>query len=177
MHLFRSYPSVVLGLAISAAVLVVTGVGPGAATAGTPATEQVYEARFDCSIPLTGTTCSVTLDKKIPAGKRLRIEYIKARLMVPSSVRSSFEFYVDFGDPGAAGSVGTIHAVTVSAGRTEGGFFNIWAVDEKAQAFAYRTANYPAPRVHLSDPSGDPLHLQNGSIQDGILGGHLIAVR
>jgi hypothetical protein len=175
MHTFRSDRAALLGLAISAAALVVTAVGPGAATAGTVAKEQLYEAKFDCAIPLTATTCSVTLDKKIPAGKRLRIEYVKARLMIPNAVRSGFEFAVDYGDPGAAGSVGSIKVVPQSAGRTEGGFFAIWAVNEKVQAYAYRTANYPAPKVHLTNPTGDALHLQNGSIQDGVLGGHLVA--
>jgi hypothetical protein len=177
MQTCKSYPSVFLGLAVSAAVLVVAGIGPGAATTSAQEKDQAYEAKFECAIPLTGTTCVVALDKKIPAGKRLKIEYVKARLLMPNAIKSAFDFYVDFGDPGGTNGVGSIHIVPASGGRTEGGFFGIWIVDEKVDAFAYRTADFPAPKVHLTNTNGDPMHLQNGNIQDGVLGGHLVAVK
>ena len=176
MHTFRNSPPVVLGLAISAAVLVVTGVGPGVARAASQVKEQVYEAKFECAIPSNSGTCSVTVDKEIPAGRRLRIEYIKARIVVPTSIKSEFEFYVEVGDPSAPGGVRSIHVVPEPAGRTEGGFYNYFEVSEKVQAMAYRTESYPAPKVHLNNPNGDPMHLQNGSIHDGVLGGHLVSI-
>jgi hypothetical protein len=104
------------------------------------------------------------------------MEYIKARIVVPTVAKSGFDFYVDFGDPNATGGVRTIHAVPELVGRTEGGFYNIYTVSEKTQAFAYRTENLPAPKVHLNNPTGDPMHLQNGSIQDGVLGGSLVGL-
>ena len=176
MHTSRNYPSVVLGLAISAAALVATGVGPGVQRAASQVKEQAYEAQFECAIPSNSGNCSVTVDKEIPAGRRLRIESIKARIVVPTAIKSEFEFYVDFGDPGASGSVRSIHVVPALVGKTEGGFYNIYEVSEKVQALAYRTENYPAPKVHLSNPNGDPMHLQNGSIHDGVLGGHLVGI-
>ena len=176
MHTLRNCPSIVLGLAISAAALAVTGVGPGVAGAAPQATERVYEAQFECAIPSNSGNCSVTADKEIPAGSRLRIEYIKARIVVPTAIKSEFEFYVDFGDPSAPGGVRSIHVVPELVGQTEGGFYNIYAVSEKVQAFAYRTENYPAPKVHLNNPKGDPMHLQNGSIHDGVLGGRLVGI-
>jgi hypothetical protein len=69
------------------------------------------------------------------------------------------------------GGVRAIYVVPEAAGKTEGGFYNIYAANEKVQAFAYRTASYPAPKVHLENPSGDPTHLQNGTIQDWVLSG------
>jgi hypothetical protein len=176
MHTLRNCLSVVLGLAISAAVLVVTGVGPGVARAASQVKEQVYEAKFECAIPSDSGNCSVTVDKEIPSGRRLRIEYIKARIVVPTAIKSEFEFYVDFGDPSAPGSVRSIHVVPELVGRTEGGFYNFYEVSEKVQTFAYRTENYPAPKAHLNNPHGDPMHLQNGSIHDGVLGGHLVGI-
>ena len=176
MHTFRNSLSVVLGLAICAAVLVATSDGPAAARAASQVKEQVYEANFECGIPSNGGNCSIAADKEIPAGKRLRIEYIKARIVVPTAIKTEFEFYVDFGDPSAPGSVGSIHVVPGPAGRTEGGFYNFFEVNEKVQTFAYRTADYPAPKAHLSNPKGDPMHLQGGSIHDGVLGGYLVDI-
>ena len=176
MHMSRNHLSVVLGLAISGAALVATGAGPGVAGAAPQVKEQVYEAHFECAIPSNSGNCSVTADKEIPAGSRLRIESIEARIVVPAAIKSEFEFYVDFGDPSAPGSVRSIHAVPAPAGRTEGGFYNFYDVSEKVEAFAYRTGSYPAPKVHLSNPNGDPMHLQNGSIHDGVLGGHLVGI-
>jgi hypothetical protein len=176
MHTLRNYLSVVLALAISAAVLVVTGAGPEVARAASQVKEQVYEANFECAIPGNSGNCSVTVGKEIPAGRRLRIEYIKARIVVPTAIKSEFEFYVEFGDPGAPGGVRSIHVVPELVGRTEGGFYNIYEVSEKVQAFAYRTGNYPTPKAHLNNPNGDPMHLQNGSIHDGVLGGHLVGI-
>ena len=176
MHTFRSCLSVVLGSAIFAAALVVTGAGPDGASAAPQVKERVYQAKFECTIPATGANCSVTLDKEIPAGMRLRIESIEARIVVPAATKSSFEFYVDFGDPGATGSVGSIHVVPKPAGSTDGRFYDFYSVSEKVQAFAYRTGDYPAPRVHLNNPTRDPLNLQNGTIQDGVLGGHLVGI-
>ena len=176
MPTLRNCLSVVPGLVISAAVLVATGAGPGVARSASQVKEQVYEAKFECAIPSNSSNCSVTVDKEIPAGRRLKIEYIKARIVVPTATKSEFEFYVDFGDPSAPGSVRSIHAVPAPAGRTEGGFYNFYDVSEKVEAFAYRTGSYPAPKVHLSNPNGDPMHLQNGSIHDGVLGGHLVGI-
>ena len=176
MPRLRNYLSVVRGLAIFAAVLVATGVGPGVARVASQVKEQVYEAKFECAIPSNSGNCSVMADKEIPAGRRLRIEYIKARIVVPTAIKSEFEFYVDFGDPSAPGGVRSIHAVPALVGRTEGGFYNFYEVSEKVQDFAYRTENYAAPKAHLSNPNGDPMHLQNGSIQDGVLGGHLVGI-
>lgn len=172
----RSFLSVVLGLAISTALLVVTGAGPRVARAASQVNEQVYEADFECAIPSNSGSCSVTVDKEIPAGRRLKIEYIKASIVVPTAIKSEFEFYVDFADPSAPGSVRSIHAVPALVGRTEGGFYNRYEVNEKVEAFAYRTKDYPAPKVHLSNPNGDPMHLQNGAINDGVLGGHLVSI-
>jgi hypothetical protein len=176
MHTFRNCLSVVLGLALSAAVLVVTGAGPGVAKDAPQAKEQVYEANFECAIPSSSADCSAAVDKEIPAGRRLRVESIKARIVVPSAIKSEFEFYVDFGDPSAPDGVHSIHVVPQLVGHTEGNFFNIFEVSEKVQAFAYRTEKYPAPKAHLSNPKGDPLHLQNGSIHDGVLGGQLVGL-
>jgi hypothetical protein len=176
MDILRNCLSVVLELAISGAVLVATAVGPGVAGAAPQVKEQVYEAHFECAISSNSGNCSVTADKEIPAGSRLRIEYIKARIVVPTAIKSEFEFYVDFGDPTAPGGVRSIHVVSELVGQTEGRFYNIYAVSEKVQAFAYRTDNYPAPKVHLNNPKGDPMHLQNGSITDGVLGGRLIGI-
>jgi len=176
MHTLRNCLLVVLGLAVSAALLVAIGAGPGVAKAAPQANEQVYEAKFECAIPSNSGNCSIAVDKEIPAGKRLRIEYVKASIVVPTSIKSEFEFYVDFGDPSTTGSVGSIHAVPELTGKTEGGFYNIFTVSEKVQVFAYRTGNYPAPKAHLSNPKGDPMHLQNGTVRDGVLGGHLVGI-
>jgi hypothetical protein len=176
MHTPGNCLSVVLGVAISATLLAVTGVGPGVAGAAPQVKEQVYEAQFECAIPSNSGNCSVTAGKEIPAGRRLRIEYVKARIVVPKAIKSEFEFYVDFGDPTAPGGVRAIHAVPELVGQTEGGFYNIYEVSEKVEAFAYRTENYPAPKVHLNNPNGDPMHLQNGAIHDGVLGGRLVGV-
>jgi hypothetical protein len=157
-------------------VLVAAGAGPGVARAAAQVKEQVYEAQFECAIASNSGDCSVTVDKEIPAGRRLRIEYIKARIVVPTAIKSEFEFYVEFGDPGAPGSVRSIHVVPEPAGKTEGGFYNFYEVNEKVETFAYRTASYPAPKAHLNNPKGDPMHLQNGSIHDGVLGGHLVGI-
>ena len=176
MNTFRNCLSVVLGLAISAAVLVVTGAGPGGASAAPRVKERVYQAKFECAIPAGSADCSVTVDKEIPAGMRLRMEYIKARVVVPAAAKTSFEFYVDLGDPSATGGVRSIHVVPKFVDTTDGKFYNIYAVSETVQAFAYRTGNYPAPKVHLNNPTRDPLNLQNGSNRDGILGGYLVGL-
>jgi hypothetical protein len=175
MHTFRNCRSLVLGLTISAAVALVTAAGPGVAGTAPQAKEQVYEAKFECAIPANAASCSVAADKEIPTGVRLKLEYIKARIVLPTATKS-FEFSVDFGDPGATDSVGSIHVVPELVGKTEGGFYNIYAVNEKVQAYAYRTGSYPAPKAHLNNPNGDPMHLQNGTIQDGVLGGHLVGI-
>ena len=73
-------------------------------------------------------------------------------------------------------SSGSIHATPQLVGRTEGGFYNVYEVNEKVQAFAYKTANYPAPKVRLSNPTSDPLKLQNGAIQDGVVGGFIVGL-
>jgi len=176
MSRFRNNLAAVVGLAVSAAVLMVTGAGPGAATAAPKAKEQVFEAKFECAIPSGSTSCAVAADKQVPASRRLRLEYIKARLVIPVAAKTGFDFYVDYGDPSAAGGVGTIHATPQFVSRTEGGFFNIYTIDEKVQTFAYRTVAYPAPKVRLNNPTGDPLNLQNGTIQDGVLGGTLVGL-
>jgi hypothetical protein len=173
MQTFRNWAPVIFGPAIFAAFLVVD-VAPGVAEAAPRAKERVYEGKFECAIPANGTDCSVTVDRAIPAGMRLRIDYIKARIVIPS--RSSFEFSVEVGDPGASGGVRATPIVPTAAGRTEGGFYSIWAVNETSQAFAYRTEKCPAPKFHLNNPKGDPLKLQNGSIQDGIVGGSLVSL-
>ena len=174
MRTLRNCLSVVLGVAVAAAVLVVTGAGPDAAKGAPQAKEQAYEANFECAIPAGSANCAVAADKEIPAGKRLRVESIKARIVMPTATKTAFEFYVELGDPSAPGGVRAIHVVPESAGKTEGGFYNIYAANEKVQAFAYRTASYPAPKVHLENPSGDPTHLQNGTIQDWVLSGFLV---
>jgi hypothetical protein len=173
MRTLRNCLSVVLGVAVAAAVLVVTGAGPDAAKGANQAKEQAYEANFECAIPAGSANCTVAADKEIPAGKRLRVESVKARIVMPTATKT-FEFYVELGDPSAPGGVRAMHVVPESAGKTEGGFYNIYAANEKVQAFAYRTASYPAPKVHLENPSGDPMHLQNGTIQDGVLSGFLV---
>jgi hypothetical protein len=162
----RSFMS---GLAVCAVALVATGAAP-------KVKEQPYEGKFECAIALTGAECTVAADKTIPAGRRLRIESVKARIVVPIATKSAFELFVDYGDPSAASGVGSIHAVPQQVGRTEGGFYNIFEVNEKAQAFAYRTAAYPAPKVRLSNPTSDPLKLQNGTIQDGVVSGVLVGL-
>jgi hypothetical protein len=131
---------------------------------------------LECAIPDAGANCSITVDREIPAGMRLKMENIKAPIVVPTPTKSTFEFYVDFGDPSAPGSVRSIHVVLELAGRTEGGFYNFYDANEKMEAFAYRTESFPAPKVHLNNPNGSPMHLQDGSIHDRVLGGHLVAI-
>ena len=162
--------------AVFAAFVVVMGVDPGVAGAAPQAASQAYEAKFECAIPDAGAECSVTADKPIPAGMRLRLEYVRARIVVPARIRSPFEFSMDVGDPGASGGVRTIKVTPKQVGATEGRFFNIWAVDKQVQDFAYRTSQCPAPAFRLSSPDPDPTKLLNGAVQDGVVGGALVGL-
>ena len=175
MHTARFRFSVVLALAIFTVILAVTGFGSGVAGAAAQAKEQVYEAQFECTIPAGGRSCSVTLEQAIPAGMRLKITAVKASIVVPSATKSNFEFTLVFGDPSADGGVRTVRMTPTFVGPTEGRFYNNWAVDEKVEAVATRTDKHPAPSVQLSNPAGDPLYLQYGSIRDGVLAGTLVA--
>jgi hypothetical protein len=158
------------------AVLALAGLGPGVTKASAQAKDQAYEATFACTIPTGGTACSVTIDKEIPAGMRLRIAAVKARIVVPSATKSAFEFRIELGDPSEAGGIRSIRMTPTLVGPTEGRFYNVWAVDEKLEVFAYRTDKQPAPKVHLINPGGDPLYLQYGSIQEGALSGQLVGL-
>lgn len=102
MRTLRNCLSVVLGVAVAAAVLVVTGAGPDAAKGAPQAKEQAYEANFECAIPAGSANCAVAADKEIPAGKRLRVESIKARMVMPTATKTAFEFYMELRDPSAA---------------------------------------------------------------------------
>ena len=175
MHTVWYRLSVVLGLTISNVLITVTGFGSGTAKAAAQAKEQAYEAQFECTIPAGGRSCSVTLEQAIPAGMRLKITAIKANIVVPSATKSNFEFTLVFGDPSAEGGVRSLRMTPTFVGPTEGRFYNNWAVDEKVEAVASRTEKYPTPSVQLSNPAGDPLYLQYGSIRDGVLAGTLVA--
>jgi hypothetical protein len=141
----------------------------------TPA-PQAYEGKFECAIPATGNTCTVAADSAIPAGKRIKLDSVKARIVVSSRTRSPFEAFIDVGDPAAEGGVRSIKITPTQSGRTEGGFFSIWTVNEKLDSFAYKTANCPAPKFRLSNPEPDPLKLLNGAVQDGVVSGSVVGL-
>ena len=162
--------------ALAAALLGVTAFGPGVVNAAPQANQQAYQAKFECAIAPAAADCSAAAPNAIPNGRRLRIESVKARIVVPGRVRTPFEFFIDVGDPAAAGGVRSIKATPTQSGRTEGGFFAIWTVDEKVEGFAYATANCPAPRFRLSSPEHDPLKLLNGAVQDGVVSGSLVGL-
>ncbi len=176
MKTFRSRGALVFGAVTLAAFFAVKGINPRAANAAPQASAQAYETKFECAIAPAATDCSAAAESAIPAGKRLRIDYIRARVVVPSRVKTPFEFYIELGDPGSAGGVRSIKATPTQSGRTEGGFFAIWAVNEKVDGFAYRTDKHPAPKFRLSSPEHDPLKLLNGAVQDGVVGGSLVAL-
>jgi hypothetical protein len=176
MHEFRSWVPVVPAALIFAAFLAVQGSGPGVANAAPQAGGQSYAAKFECAIAPAAADCSAAADNAIPAGRRLKIESVKARIVVPSRVKAPLEFFIDVGDPGAPGGVRSIKATPTQSGRTEGGFFAIWAVDERVEGFAYRTEKFPAPKFRLSSPEHDPLKLLNGAVQDGVVGGSLVGL-
>jgi hypothetical protein len=176
MRKFGSWAPTAGGSAIFAVFLVANGAGPGVASAAPQANEQAYEAKFECSIPDASAQCSVTAGAAIPAGMRLRLDYVKARIVVPSRIKSPFEFSMDVGDPNASGGVRSIKVTPKQVGTTEGRFFTIWAVDEKVQDFAYRTDKCPAPTFRLNSPDPDPTKLLNGAVQDGVVGGALVGL-
>ena len=176
MQTFRSWAPVAVGTAVFAVFLVSEGVGPRVASAAPQGNEQAYEAKFECRIPNASAECSVAADKAIPAGMRLRLDYVKARIVVPSRIKSPFEFSMDVGDPNASGGVRSIKVTPKQVGTTEGRFFSIWAVDEKVQDFAYRTDKCPAPTFRLNSPDPDPTKLLNGAVQDGTVGGALVGL-
>jgi len=176
MHTFKSRTPMLITAAIFAIFPVANGVGQSLANAAPQGKEQAYEAKFECRIPDAAAECSVTADQAIPAGARLRLEYVKARIVVPSRIRTPFEFFMDVGDPNASGGVRSIKVTPKQVGTTEGRFFSIWAVDEKVQDFAYRTDQCPAPRFRLSSPEPDPTKLLNGAVQDGTVGGALVGL-
>ncbi|MFB3777640.1 MAG: hypothetical protein ACE141_08505 [Bryobacteraceae bacterium] len=171
--MLRHLLAVVLGFGVIATLLVVTGSGPAVAKASAQAKEQVYEAQFECAIPAGAQSCSVAMERAIPAGKRLRITSVKANIIMPSRVKSGFGFTLEFGDPAAEGGVRSIRVTPTLVGPTEGRFYNIWAVDEKIDAVATRTEKFPAPRVQLNNPEGDPLYSQYGTVREGVLAGVL----
>jgi hypothetical protein len=138
------------------------------------AKEQAYEAAFGCAISVGSPNCSATADKEIPAGMRLRVERVKARIVMPSRTKSEFTISVEVGDPAAPGGIRSIRLNPTLVGPTEGRFYNIWAVEEKVEGLAQRTEKSPAPKIVLSNPGGDPLYLQAGSIQEGSLSGRLV---
>ena len=146
LRILRFFEPGFLGAGVFCAILPVIGVTSGVAQ---QPKEQAYEAKFECTLLTTGDTCTVTADKPIPAGMRLRVEYVKARIVIPSRVRSPFAFSMDLGDPNASGGVRTVQVTPKQAGATEGRFFNIWAVDEKLSDIAYRTDKCPAPGFRL----------------------------
>jgi len=176
MRTFRSWVALVVGAAIPAIFVAAKGMGPSVASAAPQVKEQAYEAKFECAIPNARAECSVTADKPIPAGMRLRLEYVKARIVVPSRIKSPFEFSMDVGDPNASGGVRSVKVTPKQVGATEGRFFNIWAVDEKVQDVAYRTDKCPAPTFRLKSPDRDPTKLLNGAVQDGVVGGALVGL-
>jgi hypothetical protein len=161
-------------IAALAVALGVNGV-PGAANAAPQASQQTYQAKFECSISPAAADC-IAAAGAIPNGRRLRIDSVKARIVVPSRIRAPFEFFVEVGDPAAPGGVRSVKATPAQTGRTEGGFFAIWTVDEKVDGFAYSTGACPAPRFRLSSPEHDPLKLLNGAVQDGVVSGSLVAL-
>ncbi len=156
---------IVLGLAVLASAF----------TAVAQVKEQAYEAAFACAISTGSPNCSATADKEIPAGMRLQLAQVKARIVMPSRIKTAFEISIEIGDPAAAGGVRSIRLNPTLVGPTEGRFYNIWAVDEKLEAVAQKTQKNSAPKVLLSNPEGDPLYLQAGAIQEGSLTGRLVA--
>src|SRR5512138_2324005 len=113
--------------------------------------DQAYEAAFACSISVGSPNCSATADKEIPAGMRLHIGQIKARIVMPSRIKTAFEISVEIGDPAAPGGIRSIRLNPTLVGPTEGRFYNIWSVDEKVEAVAQRTEKNAAPKVFLSN--------------------------
>ncbi len=175
MRMFRRCEPAPLGVTVLAALLAVQSAGPplGMAAQGG---DLAYQAKFECAIAAAAADCSAVANSAIPAGKRLSIGYVRARIVVPSRVRTPFELFIDVGDPGTPGGVRSVRATPTQSGRTEGGFFAIWTVNEKVEGFAYRTEKCPAPTVRLSSPEHDPLKLLNGAVQDGVMAGSLVSL-
>ncbi|HSW49981.1 MAG TPA: hypothetical protein VLH09_07380 [Bryobacteraceae bacterium] len=174
MHTLRHLLAVVSGCALLCTLMVLAGLEPAIAKASAQAKEQAYEAQFECTIPSGAQTCSVTMEQAIPAWMRLKITSVKGQIIMPSRVKSGFGLTIEFADPSAEGGVRSIRVTPTLVGPTEGRFYNIWAVDEKLDAVASRTDKLPAPRVLLSNPEGDPLYSQYGTVREGVLAGTLV---
>jgi hypothetical protein len=176
MRTFKGPAPLFIAAAVFSAFFAANGFGPGVASAAQQAKSQAYEAKFECALSTSSAECSIVADKPIPPGMRLKVEYFKARIVVPSRIKSPFVFSMDLGDPNAGGGVRSIKVTPKQVGTTEGRFFSIWAVDEKVEEFAYRTDKFPAPVFRLNSPDPDPTKLMNGAVQDGVVGGTLVSL-